>query len=194
MRLRAETLSKAVSHALRHAPWLYELELDAEGWASVDQLLDALRAKGGAWETADRDALAVMVESSAKQRFELVGDRIRSLYGHSLPGRIERQLATPPDVLYHGTAPETWEAIRVEGLQPIRRQYVHLSIDKGTAVAVGKRKSTSPVLLSVAAAEAAADGIEFYIGNETTWLALQVPATFIQPIRRAYQVLPVMRS
>ncbi|MFB9728777.1 RNA 2'-phosphotransferase [Haloechinothrix salitolerans] len=173
-------LSKVVSHALRHAPWLYELELDGEGWASVDQLVDALRAKGGAWETVDREALAVMIESSAKQRFELAGDRIRARYGHSLPGRIERQVAEPPEFLYHGTAPETWEAIRVEGLQPIRRQYVHLSIDKETAVAVGKRKSTSPVLLSVAASEAAADGVEFHVGNEATWLALQIPATFIR--------------
>jgi len=26
-----DTLSKAVSHALRHEPWLYELEQDEEG-------------------------------------------------------------------------------------------------------------------------------------------------------------------
>ena len=25
-------LSKTISHALRHEPWLYELELDDEGW------------------------------------------------------------------------------------------------------------------------------------------------------------------
>lgn len=36
-------LSRAVSHALRHEPWLYELELDGEGWTSVDDLLQALR-------------------------------------------------------------------------------------------------------------------------------------------------------
>jgi hypothetical protein len=35
-------LSRAVSHALRHEPWLYELELDAEGWASVKSVLIAL--------------------------------------------------------------------------------------------------------------------------------------------------------
>ena len=29
-------LSEAVSHALRHEPWLYELELDDAGWAPVD--------------------------------------------------------------------------------------------------------------------------------------------------------------
>lgn len=180
MHLRTEKLSKTVSHALRHEPWHYELELDAEGWAPVDQLLDALRAKGGAWEAVDREALDTMIKLSAKRRFELVGDRIRALYGHSLPGRIERQAARPPELLYHGTAPETWAVIRVEGLQPIRRQYVHLSADRGTAVAVGNRKSKSPVLLSVAAAEAAAEGVEFYVGNGAVWLALQVPAKFIR--------------
>jgi len=35
-------LSKAVSHALRHEPWLYEPELDDEGWTPVDALVEAL--------------------------------------------------------------------------------------------------------------------------------------------------------
>ena len=37
-----EELSKEVSYALRHAPWEYELEMDEEGWVSVEQLVDAL--------------------------------------------------------------------------------------------------------------------------------------------------------
>lgn len=47
-------LSRAVSHALRHEPWLYELELNEEGWVPVDQLLAALREKGGSWVSVDR--------------------------------------------------------------------------------------------------------------------------------------------
>ena len=34
-------LSKTVSHALRHEPWLYELELDDDGWVSVEAMLGA---------------------------------------------------------------------------------------------------------------------------------------------------------
>jgi putative RNA 2'-phosphotransferase len=37
-----DNLSRAVSHALRHEPWIYELELDQEGWADVGALLTAL--------------------------------------------------------------------------------------------------------------------------------------------------------
>jgi putative RNA 2'-phosphotransferase len=32
-------LSKAMSYALRHAPWEYELELDEHGWVNVEQLI-----------------------------------------------------------------------------------------------------------------------------------------------------------
>ena len=55
-------LSRAVSNARRHEPWLYELELDEEGWAPVDQLLAALREKGGesrSVEGADLDRMLV---------------------------------------------------------------------------------------------------------------------------------------
>jgi hypothetical protein len=41
----ASNLSRAVSHALRHEPWFYELELDAEGWASVDDVVAGLRSE-----------------------------------------------------------------------------------------------------------------------------------------------------
>ena len=78
-------LSKLVSHALRHEPWLYELELDDEGWVSVDALLAAVRSRGGPWENIGRQDLTDMIESATKQRHELEGDRIRALYGHSVP-------------------------------------------------------------------------------------------------------------
>lgn len=64
-------LSRVVSHALRHEPWLYELELDDEGWVPVDQLLMALREKGGDWEVVDTRSLERMLETatSAGMRF-----------------------------------------------------------------------------------------------------------------------------
>ena len=38
--MKYEELSKEVSYALRHAPWEYELEMDEEGWVSIEQLAD----------------------------------------------------------------------------------------------------------------------------------------------------------
>lgn len=179
MTVAAADLSRAVSHALRHEPWLYELELDEEGWAPVDQLLAALREKGGEWASVDGADLDRMLATATKRRHELDGGRIRALYGHSLPGRIQRRPAMPPARLFHGTAPATWRVIEVDGLLPMGRQFVHLSTDRETAEAVGRRKSASPVVLVVDAAAASSAGVTFYAGNELVWLADGVPSRFI---------------
>jgi len=64
----------------------------------------------------------------------------------------------------------------------MRRQYVHLSVDHETAIAVGRRTAPVPVILRVDAAAAARAGIAFYAGNDKVWLADRVPARFIAPI------------
>ncbi|MDR1449461.1 MAG: RNA 2'-phosphotransferase [Propionibacteriaceae bacterium] len=172
-------LSRAVSHALRHEPWLYELELDEEGWAPVGQFLAALREKGQDWETVSRADLERMLSTAAKRRHELKGDRIRALYGHSLPGRLRKQPTVPPARLFHGTAPQTWTAVKSSGLLPMGRQFTHLSADRETALAVGRRKSATPVILKVDAAAAAAAGVVFYTAGDPVWLADGVPARYI---------------
>lgn len=174
-------LSRATSHALRHEPWLYELEPDEQGWVPVEQLLDALRDRGGGWSGLARADLDRMVAQSSKQRHELAGERIRARYGHSLPGRVVRTPAQPPPALFHGTSPQTWERIRDAGLRPMARQYVHLSVDVAMATAVGRRKHPQPVVLSVDAAAAGAAGVPFYRGNDQVRLADGVPARFLTP-------------
>jgi len=172
-------LSRAISHALRHEPWLYELELDEEGWVEVGALLLALRDQRREWcELAEQDIVRVM-EASDKQRFDLRGGRIRALYGHSTPRRLAKVAGEPPTLLYHGTSPATAALILAEGLKPMGRQYVHLSVDLETAGQVGRRKARAPVILEVLAAEAHAAGVAFYQGNDQVWLADAVPARFL---------------
>jgi putative RNA 2'-phosphotransferase len=65
-------LSKAVSHALRHEPWLYELELDDAGWVAADALIAALRAENPVWSSLTEADLAEMIVHSDKTRHELV--------------------------------------------------------------------------------------------------------------------------
>lgn len=173
------TLSRAVSHALRHEPWLYELELDEAGWAPLEQLLSALRRQGGPWTGVDRSQVERMIRSSEKERHELRGGLIRAKYGHSLPGRLARTRATPPDVLLHGTSPDAVPNILRTGLEPMGRQYVHLSVDHTTALAVGLRKNERPVVVQVRAVEANARDVGFYHGNEHVWLADAIPPEFI---------------
>lgn len=174
-----ERLSRTLAHALRHAPWLYELEVDGEGWAPVEQLLRALRRKRATWRDLDRQDLQEMMRRSDRERYEIRNDRIRALYGHSLEGKLSMEEARPPEALYHGTSPGAAGRIRREGLRPMGRQYVHLSSDRATAREVGLRKADDPVVLRVAAAEAHGSGLAFYRGNERVWLADRVPPEFV---------------
>lgn len=175
-----ERLSRTIAHALRHEPWVYELEIDDEGWAPLGQLLDALRSKRPAWTTLGREDLEEMMRRSDRRRYEIRGDRVRALYGHSLPGELSREPARPPERLYHGTSPGAVSAIRREGLRPMGRQHVHLSVDRPTARAVGRRKSDDPVILSVRAGDAHGEGVSFYRGNERVWLADALPPEFLE--------------
>ena len=59
------------------------------------------------------------------------------------------------------------------------RQFVHLSVDRDTARAVGSRKSDLPVILRVDARAAAEAGVAFYAGNKMVWLADFVPPKFV---------------
>lgn len=176
---RATRLSRIVSHALRHEPWVYELELDEAGWVGVDALLRAVRELGEEWSAMGREDLEAMLAGADKQRHELAGDRIRALYGHSLPGRIVRVAAAPPALLFHGTSPGGWELIRRQGLRPMARQFVHMSVDVPTALAVGRRKAPSPVILQVDAGLAHHEGVPFWRGNDKVWLTDQLPARFL---------------
>ncbi|HEY6793903.1 MAG TPA: RNA 2'-phosphotransferase [Kineosporiaceae bacterium] len=188
--LTHERLSKVVAHALRHEPWLYELELDDEGWVPVDELLEALAAKGSDWAGLGASDIEAMLASSSKQRYELAAGRIRALYGHSVPGRLAKQKAVPPEILYHGTSPPAWVTIRSAGLAPMGRQYVHLSVDEVMAGQVGRRKAARAVVVRVRAGEAARNGVPFYRGNEHVWLADGVPARYLEAVDGASRPPP----
>lgn len=180
LQAKAVDLSRAVSHALRHEPWLYELEIDDEGWTRVDDLLEALRLTRSNWKHLAKEDLEEMIARSEKRRHEISGDKIRALYGHSLPGKLKKTAAQPPFELFHGTTPASAALVLREGLKPMGRQFVHLSIDSETAAKVGRRKCENPVILLVQAGSASAAGVVFYRGNETVWLADDVPSQYIR--------------
>lgn len=174
-------LSKEISYALRHAPWEYELELDEEGFVPIEQPLHALNEGGNYVDDrpVTKEDLEEIIRTSDKKRHEIVGDRIRALYGHSVPQSIKKEIGTPPDILYHGTNEFCVEAIAKDGILPMARQYVHMSTDTQMAETVAKRRKGRMVIMQIDAKKAMADGIEFFVGNDMVWLAKQIPPQYI---------------
>ena len=172
-------LSKTIAKALRHSPWLFELEIDDEGWTPVEDLLAALAREHSEWRHLTETNLAEMNAQSEKKRYEIQDGKIRAYYGHSLPGKLLKTPAEPPNILYHGTTDEAIDAIRQSGLRPMRRQYVHLSMDRETANLVARRKKGSIVILEIRAGQAHRNGVRFYLGNEMVWLSDPIPPEYI---------------
>jgi putative RNA 2'-phosphotransferase len=170
---RRVRLSKRMSRALRHDPARLGLALDPGGWVAVD---DLLRGLGAGVSRADVEDV---VHGGDKRRFELDGDRIRARYGHSVEGRVELPVADPPAVLFHGTGPASAPAIEREGLAPMGRRFVHLSSTEDTARRVGARHGGRPVVFTVDAARAHADGVVFRSAGDDTWLTDALPPTYL---------------
>jgi len=88
-------------------------------------------------------------------------------------------VATPPDVLFHGTVARTLDSIRKKGLVRGRRIAVHLSSTRELALAVGARRG-APVCIEVHARAAHDDGIAFSkVGDGAVWLVHAVPPTYL---------------
>lgn len=83
-------LSKVISYALRHEPWVFELELDEHGWVSVETLIFAIKSYNTSFIDISIEEIQKIIDESAKKRFEMKDGNIRAIYGHSLPGKIQK--------------------------------------------------------------------------------------------------------
>ena len=173
-------LSKEISYALRHAPWEYELEIDDEGYVDINQLLASLNELNLYDRLIVKEDLEYIVNNLDKKRHEIKGNNIRASYVHSIINKISKEIAVPPMVLFHGTAKRFVDSIMKNGLLPMNRQYVHLSVDEEMAIIVGKRRDNSPILLEIDCQSAVNDGVIFYIGNDRVWLCDKVPPKYIK--------------
>ncbi|TYZ08133.1 RNA 2'-phosphotransferase [Hymenobacter lutimineralis] len=172
-------LSKLLSYALRHRPDELGLTLDAQGWVPVTDLLTALQTRDARISLSQ---LQAVVASNDKKRFAFSedGQLLRASQGHSVEVDLGLEPVVPPAALYHGTATRFVASILAEGLRPGSRQHVHLSPDRATAEAVGRRHG-KPAILLVAAGAMHEAGIPFYQSANGVWLTAAVPPRYLQP-------------
>ena len=172
-------LSKFLSVILRHRAQDFGLVLDTQGFADFDALREIVRQRSTD-QYSEEDWQAVLSgQTDGKKRFEVMGGRIRALYGHSKVTPIEYQSVEPPKTLYHGTNSRALKSIRRQGLQPMKRQYVHLSTTIERAVKVGSRRTDQVILLKIRSADAHGSGISFYNPEPEHFLAKTIPLDFI---------------
>ena len=165
---------KQLAFLLRHDKEAFEDgRINEHGWRQVSEL-----AKLG----YSRSILDEIVATNNKQRFEYSPDKrkIRARQGHSIPVDVELKEATPPEILYHGTATKFLESIYKNGILPGTRLYVHLSPDEETAINVGSRHG-KPFVIKIDCQKMLADDCKFFLSNNGVWLTESVnPDYFVQ--------------
>ena len=168
--------SHKLSWLLRHGANEAGLEMDAAGWAEIDDVLRVLRMSRGTLEDAVRD--------NNKARYEVRGRRIRACQGHSptgvpvtlpaLEASWDRYEEDGP--LWHGTYVGAVASIAREGILPGERTHVHLADALDSKV--GKRANVD-VMLEVSPSRVHAAGIGIFVSPNGVVLARVVPSAAI---------------
>jgi putative RNA 2'-phosphotransferase len=171
--------SKFLSLLLRHQPEVIGMQLDAEGWLPIDELIENANRQG---KQLSLELLHEVVASCEKKRFALSEDglKIRANQGHSVRDiELNLEAVVPPNVLYHGTVAAFLDSIREHGLLKRSRNHVHLSADVETAKKVGARRGKS-VILTIRSEAMHQSGHSFYLSANGVWLTDAVPVSFIE--------------
>ncbi len=171
---RKEAISTYMSYILRHHP---PESMSKEGFITLDELVDLVRKK----YHVDESIILTTVEEDSKGRFQVQENRIRAVYGHSVPVSIEH----PPadiDILYHGTYERAAQKILKEGLKPGKRQKVHLSPTVEVAEEVGKRRCEHPIILKIDVRKALKDKITIEKASDLVYVADFIPPEYISRI------------
>jgi putative RNA 2'-phosphotransferase len=174
---KRDKLSKFMSYILRHNPAEFGLTHDFEGFVPLVEFISAVQ-KERQWEDINQEVIEQVVRECEKQRYEIVGANIRARYGHSKTN-VSYHPSVPPNILYHGTNSKAISDILRTGVQPMNRQYVHLSETTKFASLAGKRRGEL-VLVVVDAQRAHNAGVKFYPAGGEVWLSEAIPPQFIK--------------
>ncbi len=170
-------LSKLMCYILRHAPEEFSIKPDKTGFVEMYALLSAVR-KVYPWVT-EKD-MRIVAESDEKDRYEIKGNKIRARYGHSYNVILDHKEDRDSKILYHGTAYKNLEGILKEGIKPMKRQFVHLTINKEDAHRTALRHDKKVVILSIDADCLRRKGHRIYRAGRVVRLVKYVPPDCIK--------------
>lgn len=158
--------SRTLAYILRHDK---KSPIKQGGWLSVDYLISE--------KEFSYEEIVNIVLNDEKMRFEFNDDHtlVRALYGHSVPVDLGLECKVPSVQLYHGTSTNASVDILDSGLQPMSRNFVHLTDDIKNAIDVGQRHG-DPLVVCINTVEMIDAGYHFYNPVGHTWLVSEVPS------------------
>ncbi|MBI2504957.1 MAG: RNA 2'-phosphotransferase [Candidatus Latescibacteria bacterium] len=167
-------LSKLLALFLRHRPEEAGLRMDPYGYVPLGEVLKAVQERYPEVREAD---IHQLVEGPPPPRFEIGEGGIRALYGHSFFVEMDGEPAQVPELLYMGCLRKEVQRFRTEGIKPVDRYYVHLSLTRESA-AERSHQPGDPCVIEILAGQARAAGLSFYRRGEVI-LTRGIPVQFV---------------
>ncbi|MBF0263643.1 MAG: RNA 2'-phosphotransferase [Gammaproteobacteria bacterium] len=178
MKKELKNISKYLSFILRHKPETIGLELNANGWAAIDDLITKTTSM-----SLTKELIQLVVENNDKQRFAIDSSNklIRAHQGHSIGIDLNLKPIEPPKYLFHGTAECFERSILINGLNKQKRHHVHLTESKAIAKSTAQRHGKA-ILFKISSQKMHQCGYQFYQTTNSVWLVNEVPAKFMLKI------------
>ena len=169
---KEKSLVRILVYALGVAPAEFGLVPDPEGWVEVKELLKALHEDPG-WRHLRQGMVADAAQRLAPEELELEAKRVRCLSRRPpQPGPAP----APPAHLYLGLRRRAWPVAQRRGLAAGPKGPLLLAADKDTALRLGRRRDSQPLLITVQARQAQDRGVEFSAWGEDFYLCSWLPA------------------
>jgi RNA:NAD 2''-phosphotransferase len=172
---KTEQLGRLVAGGLRHFPVDLGLEMDSRGWVDLTKLGQVVQNRHH-W--ASKELVIALVESDSKQRYEILNDKVRARYGHSVNVELDHPENKLP-MLYYGASEEEADRILEIGLKSASQKYVHLSTTPEKAWHVATFRTGNPRVIQADAALAKAAGVKMMTVNDDIVISETIPARFL---------------
>lgn len=166
-------LAKFMTYVLGRSPSEFGLSPDTEGFVPIKEFLKALAEEDG-WHHVRRGLIEEAQISLPSPPFEIVENRIRATDRSKLAKPVPSE--DPPKLLYTCIRKKAHAAVLNKGIFPQAHDRVILSSDKKMALRLGRRKDSTPVLLTVQAQLSEEGGVVFYHAGGEIYQARFIPA------------------
>lgn len=159
-----DTLSRKLSHTLRHNAHKEGLKIRYDGFINIDELLHTQK-----FEKYTYQDIVYVVSNCKKQRFAISNDGkfIRANQGHSINvPELQLECITlenVPKQVIHGTYTQYLDSIIQNGLSRMKRQHIHFTTDlPGKNQVISGMRSSCNVLIYLDIKKALHAGYKFY--------------------------------
>lgn len=169
-------ISKLLSLILRHRPDEFGLNMDEYGFIPLDEVVESVQQR---YDAVAEDDVRDLIGTSRQHRFEIVGDKVRALYGHSFFVKMDGEPMEAPEHLFLCVDVEQGKRMKAEGIRSEDRFYLHLSPTR--EVAESRAGSVdAPCVVEVRAAAAAAEAdVKFWSRGEVVLTREEISSEYV---------------